>query len=327
MTLMNLIFLGLGYKVVTSALQSTPASAAASPGTAVAKSIAPDAQPGAVVQKGLITPVQRGDGWTGDVRHRKAHLSNQAWDVEDVDTTTMGYLEEIYGARAVLAEADPLTIGPREDRLAKQNNRAKRVARNEAVQDQQIFDAEVAAEYYDVTDASHSDVVALKTRADSHWGRELAAEAVAEQKAKIAERAADDTDARLNEQANQRHGKMLARSIRPRVSVDMDMAHRQEYRGQASRGFTKRPDAGFEKADRIALREGDFSQTEVVPTDNFENNLKAGDLGFSKGQQDWPPYNQQKTMNSDFNGVLVSEKGSPDFSHDIVYEVDSDFGG
>jgi len=322
---MNLILLGLGYKVVANAMQSAPSSAPTS--TAPAQALAPDAQPGAVMQKGLITPVQHGDGWGSDIRHRKAGLRNQAWDVGDVDMTSEGYLEEIYGGRAVPAESEPMTIGPKEDRLHNRNKVAKSYAQTEAAKDRQIYEAEVTAEYYDVDDASQDDVVRQKVKNEARWNKSLAMDAALDRKAQLAEKIAQDTDARMNERASTMHGKMIMRSIKRTVSPDMDMALRQEYQPQARRGFQKRPDAPFEDAQSVSLREGNFTQTEVVPADDFENHLSAGNLGFKEGYKDWPQTVQQKSRNSDFSGVLVNEKGSADFSHDIVYDVDSDFGG
>lgn len=315
MNLMQLLLLGVGYKMLTSK------SASAAPAAA---SLAPvPTSPEGTIQKGLITPVQAAEGWSGESGRRKVALARQALSVDDFSDNGRSQLESYFSDDALPAEHDPISVGPREEKLARASAAASRYIQGEKAADQKVFEAEVQAEYYDVDDASPDDVVAYKVSADVQKAKELARDR------RLAERASQlavDADwkvARDNEMRSAAHGKMLARSIQQGVDPNLDQALQAPRNAQASRGFQKNPDMPFVDAQPVSLKDGNFSQSEIVPADEFENNLSSYDLGY----RDWPKFAKQKNPASDFSGILVNEADSPDFSQTMVEDVKEDFGG
>lgn len=313
MSLIQLLLLGVGYKMLTSKQNATSAAAPAATQTS----------PEGVVESGLVTPVHSAEDWSGDRGRRMHALSRQALSVDDTGDNGLSILEDYYSDGALPAESDPLNVGPREARLARASSAAKRYIDGERQADRKIYEAEVQAEYYDAEDASPDEVVRYKLAADKRKAKELANEHMLARRARNLAMDSDAFVARDNELRSMNHGKMLARSIKQNIDPNLDQAFQQPRSAQAKRGFTKSPDLPFVDAQPVSLREGNFSQSEILPAEDFDNNLYANDLGF----RDWPKFSQQKSPASDFSGILVNEAGSPDFSQTMVEDVKEDFGG
>jgi len=325
MNLMNLILLGLGAKLILGKKSETPAAQQ----TAVAPSpYGPSNSLPSSKDPYARQPVQIRDDneWGGAQKLRENILRRGSSLAMDYAPDYDAMLEEKHGRRALPAEAAPLTAGAPSARLAEANKRNGRMVRKE---EQIMRDAAALAMDFDendVTVASDGSIERYKYVKDMAHAADVHKDAALATRAAAIEKAEDARSWRENEARYRRQGKEIERSIRRDVDPNLDMAFQQGYRAQMGSGFAQRPNAGFEDAQPVSLREGNFDQSEVVPSSEFNNHLTAN-RAYSEGRSDWPAAVEQKSAVSDFSGVLVNEKGSADFSHDIVYEVSDDFGG
>lgn len=112
----------------------------------------------------------------------------------------------------------------------------------------------------------------------------------------------------------------------PHISPVYEMALKQKYKPLSMDVTTYNPLAGFLPAEAVR-KEGataydpDYTIYKAVPAQDFNNHIRAKDLHF----KDFPLVDDASSK-GDFSGLLVSEKGSPDFSTLIVDDVRRDFG-
>lgn len=332
MTLIEIFLLGLAAKTVLgkkSAAQSVPAAGAA---LAVATAPSPYGPSPSLPSskdpyKRPPTRVHGGDSWGRAERERMAVLHAQGMVMDaDFISDQDSLLEEAYGFRAKAAEAMPLTAGAPSEALARKNRQAQRAIQREKMAEHRARQIAMDLAENDVERASDELVEAYKYSQDSRHQADVSKDAALAARSRAVEAMDDVRVRRENAARSHRHGKDLARSIRRTVDPNLDMALQDERRPQMGSGFAQRPDMPFLEGQPVSLREGNFDQSQVMAADAFDNHLTANHL-YAGGKRDWPQAVQQKNPNSDFSGVLVSEAGSPDFSHDIVYDVSEDFGG
>lgn len=325
MDLMTLVLLGLGAKVVLGSKKAQPTSQEAAiaptpygPSSSLPSSKDPYKRP--------IVEIHDDVEWGSEGRLRENVLRRGAEIAMDYAPDEEMMIERRYGQRALAAEAAPLTVGAKSARLAAENEKMKRMTRME---NKIMRDAAAMAMDFDENDvvAVGDDVVEqTKYLRDKARGALIGREQALDARAAAIEAREDQKAWKENEARYHRQGKDIERSIRRAVDPNLDMALQQGFRAQMGGGFAHNPNIGFVDAQPVSLREGNFDQSEVVPSNDFNNHLSAN-RAYAEGRKDWPVMVEQKSMNSDFAGVLVSEKGSPDFSHDIVYDVNDDFGG
>jgi len=123
-----------------------------------------------------------------------------------------------------------------------------------------------------------------------------------------------------------KNAKMHERSLKtPHQNKLLEMALMQKFTPVQGGQTTKNELMGFLPA--VPMKQGetaydpDFSVYKAVPAQEFSNHLRAKDLHY----KDYPLV-QDASHKGDFSGVLLSEKGSPDFSTMIVNDVDRAFG-
>lgn len=325
MDLMTLVLLGLGAKVILgkkkepTAQEASMAPSPYAPSASLPSSKDPYKRPPTLVHDDVE--------WGSENRLRESVLrrgAELAMDYAPNEDEAM--IEGRYGRSAKAAEAAPLTVGAKSAALMRENERMARMVRQE---EKILRDAAAMAMDFDENDVvpvSDAAVEMVKYRRDRARAAELGKDAALAARSAAIEAKEDQIAWRENEERYRRQGKDIERSIRREVDPNLDMALRQGHRAQKGHGFAQQPQMGFVEAQPVSLREGNYDQSEVVPASEFNNHLAANQL-YAKGRKDWPAAVEQKNMNSDFAGVLVNEKGSPDFSHEIVYDVSDDFGG
>lgn len=324
MNLLNLFLLGLGAKMIMDAKKEpTAAQAATGPSPYAPATGTPAAKD---PYKRPMVEIHDDNEWGDQGRLREKILRQGSELAMDYAPDYDAMIEQRHGMRALPAEAAPLTIGAKSARLAKANERMSHLVRKEESIMRAAAELAMDFDENDVVMAEEGAVESYKYGKDRAHTASVRKDAALATRAAAIERAEDVRSARENEVRSKRHGRDLARSVRRDVDPNLDMALQQGHKAQMGSAFAQRPEMGFADAQPVSLREGNFDQSEVVASDEFNNYLTANKF-YARGESDWPAAVEQKSPVSDFSGVLVNEKGSADFSHEIVYDVKDDFGG
>lgn len=314
MDLMSLILLGVAAKVVLSKPKTGVPSVA--PAAPVTDSKAP----------GYVPPmrVENGVAWGSEERFKRRLVQHEPLSADYIHDDEAA-VDDAFRPHAYAVEEGSLAVGVRKEssRLAERKSRERSQARMQAIcQAKNVMDFDDTG----AIPATDEYVERVKYLRDKVHAADVGKDAAIEARMRAVEAQNDAAMARDEAARARRHGKDLERSIHRYVDPNLDMALRQEWKAQTGSSFVKDPNMGFVEGQPVSFREGNFDQSQVVNADEFNNQLDINSL-YARGQSDWPIAVQQKSRNSDFSGVLVSEKGSPDFSHDIVYDVSDDFGG
>lgn len=122
------------------------------------------------------------------------------------------------------------------------------------------------------------------------------------------------------------HEKMLKKSLHRKDDL-LAAALMQKHTPFSKSAMINNPLAGFIPAE-VMKQEGasafdpDFNIYMAVPAQGFSNHIRQKDLHY----KDFPLVDNVSTK-GDFSGVLLSEKGSPDYSTMIINDAKNDFGG
>lgn len=116
------------------------------------------------------------------------------------------------------------------------------------------------------------------------------------------------------------HGKMLERSLSQRNDL-LSAALMQKFEPFQRSSSVRNPLLGFVDGEAMGKVDADFSIYDAVPAQEFNSIRSAKDIAG----RDFPLV-KDDSEKGDFAGVLLSERGSPDFSTMIVNEAKSDFG-
>lgn len=329
MTLVQLVLLGLGAKVLLGNQKAT-ASTSANIADQTALPISDVTTQEIVAVKGKDYSMKRPqvavydvNDWDSDSSNRENYLSREAVNVEGSSDATSFY-EEKYGSKALVAESAPLTISPKDAALAKANERARQIQQREYVLRRRSEQMGAAA-MEDAIPVSDNELEMYRYRRDRNLAVDMDRESRAERRAAAIARAQDARDQSFNAALTAAQGADIARSINQNIDPNLDMALRQTRKAQKGGAFTQDPNAPFQDAQPASLKHGNFDQSEIVNAYEFCNHLSDADLKADKNK-DWPVFARQQNPASDFSGILVNESGSADFSHDIVHDVKSDFG-
>jgi hypothetical protein len=143
-------------------------------------------------------------------------------------------------------------------------------------------------------------------------------------------RAAQATKARADQVAMERaaynHAQMLKQSLSRQNHKDelYLQAIREGHKPMQKSSMVKDGLMGWHPGETVTnMGYVDFSISDVVPAQAFDNILRQEHINQSGYPTDYPIVDDAK---SDFGGVLLSESGSPDFSTMIVNDAPGDFG-
>lgn len=117
-----------------------------------------------------------------------------------------------------------------------------------------------------------------------------------------------------------RHGKMLERSLKREDDL-LSAALMQTHQPFQRSSTVRNPLLGFVPGEAMGKVDADFSIYDAVPAQDFNSIRNVKDVAG----QDFPLVDDDSEK-GDFAGVLLSERGSPDFSTMIVNEAKTDFG-
>lgn len=128
------------------------------------------------------------------------------------------------------------------------------------------------------------------------------------------------------EKRNAHYNSMLKNSLKRKTDANLIAALSQAHTPFSKSTLVKNPLAGFLPAEAVK-QEGasafdpDFNIYMAVPAQEFTNQIRQKDLHY----KDFPLVVDDKSK-GDFSGILLTEKGSPDYSTMIVNEAKNDFG-
>lgn len=128
------------------------------------------------------------------------------------------------------------------------------------------------------------------------------------------------------EKRNASYNSMLKNSLKRKSEANLIAALSQKHTPFSKSAMVKNPLAGFLPAEAVK-QEGasafdpDFNIYMAVPAQEFTNQIRQKDLHYS----DFPLVIDDKSK-GDFSGVLLTEKGSPDYATMIVNDAKNDFG-